>query len=327
MRCIMVNWLLVSILFVNVGCPLFVVGCEATDNGPRNTDYGRALVRLRVEPPDAEIWIGEHRVESQGRERVLVTPPLEAGRRYVYSVGACWPGPHNRGFEDSAPATQQRTWELAVEAGKIAELTVAPWRDLPRPSKTQGVPPVQEPDGVKNFGIVRSQLGDPPANGEAPGEHIRLNDQPITKAKALRLLQSRDLTDDSGKLRLTLIGPEDERQKVLDDLNGPLADLAGDCLVQSYAPDHWAVARAGFHVAGRPTIYVQEPSGKVLHRQDDYADGAAGLRRVLEAVRKPDPKYDGAKDPDLRKSPELGTWVFLAAVAVLLLVGLRKKGS
>jgi hypothetical protein len=109
------------------------------------------------------------------------------------------------------------------------------------------------------------------------------------------------LADDSGKLRLTVIGPEGDRRQVLDDLKGPLSDLAGQCLVQDYPPEHWAVAQAGFYTAGKPTIYVQAPDGTVLHRQDDYADGPEGLRQAFQRVRKPDPNYRPDRDRDLRR--------------------------
>ena len=55
---------------------------------------------------------------------------------------------------------------------------------------------------------------------------------------------------------------------------------------------------AGFVTTGKPTIYVQAPDGKVLHRQDDYQGGAPEL---AEAIRRIDPNYDPKKDFDLRK--------------------------
>jgi hypothetical protein len=61
--------------------------------------------------------------------------------------------------------------------------------------------------------------------------------------------------------------------------------------VQDYAPGNWAV-KDGFFTEGKPTIYLQAPNGKVLHRQDDYSDGAAGL---ATALRKADPNYSPLK--------------------------------
>ena len=158
----------------------------------------------------------------------------------------------------------------------------------------QGRLPVVEQDGVQNFGIDRFGL-----NGSA--ERITLDGREITHSEASQILQAGSLADDSGKLRLTVIGAEADRRRVLDDLKGPLADIAAQCLVQDYPPDHWAVARTGFYTAGKPTIYVQTPDGTVLHRQDDYMDGAEGLRLAFEQLRKPDPDYRPDKDPDLRR--------------------------
>src|SRR4029079_2216874 len=124
---------------------------------------------------------------------------------------------------------------------------------------------------------------------------------------------------------LTVIGDPASTAAVTKDLaSAPaLAPWKDRLVVQSYTPSHWAVAKAGFYTAGTPTVYVQAPSGKVLHRQDDYADGAEGL---AQALRRADPNYDPAKDPDLRKAARfdlsripLPVW-FLAALAAVFLL-------
>jgi len=268
-----------------------------------------ATIRLTVDPPDGEVWLDDHKVAAAGRERVLVSPPLRPGNRYSYRVKGRW-------------GTTEREWTLEVEPGRTSALTLRPDGGSPVPSaSTEGELPVVEQDGVKNFGIDREQLGQ-------PHERITLGGREITHAEAKKLLEAGGLADDSSKLRLTIIGDEANRKRVLDDLKGPLADLAGGFLVQSYAPDQWAVARAAFHTGGKPTIYVQAPSGKVLHRQDDYADGPDGLRRALESIRKPDPNYDPARDRDLRRSNvDLSMWAVLGLAGVLFLLGLRKGSS
>jgi len=189
--------------------------------------------------------------------------------------------------------------------------------DPAQPSR--GELPVVEQDGVQNFGIDRAQLSQ-------SGEHIVFDGRQITSAEARELLEAGTLTDDSAMLRLTIIGSAADCRRVLDDLNGPLADLAGNFLIQSYPPDHWAVARAGFYTAGKPTIYVQTASGKVLHRQDDYDDGADGLRRALEAIRKPNPNYNPLRDRDLRRpSTHVVTWTVVGIAVLLLWLALRSK--
>ena len=141
--------------------------------------------------------------------------------------------------------------------------------------------------------------------------------------------------DDARKARLTVIGGEAERRAVLSDLEAEpdLRGLRERVAVQAYPPDHWAVARCGFKTDGRPTIYLQAPDGRVLHRQDDYAGGAG---RLAEAIRKADPSYDPRKDPDLTrpKAPDSSFdparwpawgWALGGAAALWLLRGVAAR--
>jgi hypothetical protein len=230
-----------------------------------------------------------------GKERTFVTAPLELGKKVSYRIKARCNG-------------TLREWDVAAEAGGVYRIVVPPAEFTAQ----------VEQDGVRNFGIMRDQLAEGP-------EKITCNREEITKADAKKLLETGSLTDDSGKLRLTLIGPADLRQKVLDDLRGPLAPHAKDLLVQSYPADHWSVARAGFQTSGSPTIYLQEASGKVLHRQDDYADGPDGLKKAIESVRRPDPSYDRAQDPDRRRTADKTTWLVAGLAGLFLFLGTRKE--
>ncbi len=112
----------------------------------------------------------------------------------------------------------------------------------------------------------------------------------ISRQEAFAALK--DIPNDGGKLWLTVIGSEADRKKVTDDLP---ADLKEKLRVNSYPPDHWAVAD-GFITTGKPTVYLQAPDGTNIHRQDDYG-GIADF----EAIRKGVANYDAKKDPDLRK--------------------------
>lgn len=298
------------------------------------TERQPAVFDVEVVPPDAQVWFDSHAVRLLGGKGRVQTPPLEPGRRYRYRVTARWgdverawtlsfsPGQTARVVlrrDEAAPSTSgshSPSGSSAAPPSPSASTKPAqpPPSSPPRPpapapgtasgaapsrgpgaaSKPEGQLPVVEQDGVQNFGIDRSGL-----NGSA--ERITLDGRAITRSEAAQILQAGSLADDSGKLRLTVIGNDVDRKRVLDDLKGPLADVAAQCLVQDYPPEHWAVAGAGFHTAGKPTIYVQAPDGTVLHRQDDYADGAEGLRQAFERVRKPDPDYRPDKDRDLRR--------------------------
>lgn len=178
-----------------------------------------------------------------------------------------------------------------------------------------------------NFGVDLDKL-----NGE-PAECYRINGKPASRDRAFQALADQRLPDDAGRLRLTIIGPDDLTTRVSDDLKSAkaLADWRDRLAVQAYAPDHWAVARTGFVTSGQPTIYVQTPDGQVLHRQDDYADGPEGLARAL---RRADPRYDARKDPDLRKrllfpkldlsSVPMPVWILAAGFGWLLV---RRRGN
>ena len=175
---------------------------------------------------------------------------------------------------------------------------------------------------VQNYGVDTSKLG-----GK---EAYKINGRPVTKAQAEQAIQGGQVPDDAHKLRLTVIGGETERKQVLADLTGSpvLATWKDKLLVQAYPPDHWAVAQSGFVTGGKPTVYLQSPDGKVLHRQDDYQDGADGLAKAL---RKADPDYRPDKDQDKRKDPalpglpELPPWAPIAGVSGLVLLLLLGK--
>lgn len=174
----------------------------------------------------------------------------------------------------------------------------------------------------QNFGVDQTKLGGL--------EAYKINGKPVTKAQAEKAIQGGQVPDDAHKLRLTVIGQESERKQVLADLaaSPALVPFKDKLLVQAYAPDHWAVAQAGFVTTGKPTVYLQAPDGKVLHRQDDYQDGADGLAKAL---RKADPDYKPDKDQDKRKDPvlpglpELPPWAPVAGLGGLVLLLLLGK--
>jgi hypothetical protein len=176
---------------------------------------------------------------------------------------------------------------------------------------------------IMNFGVDRSHIGK---------ERYVINGLNATEAEALQALADKSLPNDKHLLRLTIIGPADLRKKVRSDLeNNPLLTCFSDkYLIQDYDPSNWAV-KAGFYTEGSPTIYLQSPTGKVLHRQDDYEDGAAGL---ATALRKADPNYTPAQDIDRRKTIALPVFseyipallLFLLAV-VLFLTPSNKQGN
>lgn len=120
----------------------------------------------------------------------------------------------------------------------------------------------------------------------------------ITRAEAFEAVTT-GIPDDGGKLRLTVIGPDDARAKVERDLKFPEnKDIADRVLLWSVKPDHFSVRDTGFVTTGNPTVYCQapadgkEPGAKVIYRENDY-QGVGDFQAIRKAIA----NYDAAKDP------------------------------
>lgn len=152
-------------------------------------------------------------------------------------------------------------------------------------------PPIPLPSGsALNFGIEPLRVPD--------GPRYRMNGKEVSRAEALAAVGG--LGDDSGKLRLTIVGDAAMRKRVLADLAGHdgLKSLRDRVLVQDYPPAHWAVAGVGI----APGITLQgapDRDGKapVLFRIREYG----GPEMLAGAIRKADPSYRPERDPDPAK--------------------------
>ena len=84
----------------------------------------------------------------------------------------------------------------------------------------------------------------------AGGRRYAVNGREVSAAEARARLAPAGaaVPDDATRPRLTVIGPEAQRRAERDDLarHPALAPWRDRLAVQDYAPDHWAVARAGF---------------------------------------------------------------------------------
>ena len=143
---------------------------------------------------------------------------------------------------------------------------------------------------VSDFGVDAGKV--------AATARYTLSGKEVSKQEAERAIEDSRIPDRSGELRVTVIGPKEQTQLVLDDL--AKSGLSG-FLAKAYTADHWHVSQVGFATGGAPTIYVQSVDGTVLHRQDDYAGGIESLSATLTKLRKVSPDYDKTKDPDTRR--------------------------
>ncbi len=150
------------------------------------------------------------------------------------------------------------------------------------------VPPVTVPARKtamieQNFGIDTDKF----KHSLAPS--YKHNGKQVSRETAADIL-AKGLPDDGNKLWLTIIGSDEDRKRTEADLP---ADLKDRVRLSSYKPDSWQV-QPGFVTTGSPTLYLQAPTGQVLHRQDDYKAGD------FQAIRKAVSSYDSKKDVDVR---------------------------
>ena len=158
------------------------------------------------------------------------------------------------------------------------------------PSSPPVSPPERQTIGqdvtpANNFGIDTAKL-----SSRIEPKYI-CNGEPCTRETAVKAIE-KGLPDDGKKLYLTVIGADEDRKRAEADFP---PDFKSRVKLNSYRSDHWAV-QPGFVTAGTPTVYLQAPDGKVLHRQDSYAPGD------FQAIRKAIDKYDAKRDPDVRQA-------------------------
>ena len=141
-------------------------------------------------------------------------------------------------------------------------------------------------------------------------EHYSINGREVMPDNAIQQINdgTPTLADDSQLTKVTVLSAnKSAREAVLNDFatSTDLAAYKGKVVAQGFDPGDWQIAKMGYQTTGNPTVYVQDASGKVLHRQDDYTDGAKGLALALgkiDSLRQPAPQYDAAADPDLRNT-------------------------
>jgi hypothetical protein len=172
-------------------------------------------------------------------------------------------------------------------------------------------------DKTELFGVEKDRLGD--------GPRYCRNGREVSRREALDAVSR--VPDDRHRPRLTVIGPPQERQRVLDDWSShpALKQFAEGFVARGYSPDHWHVSRYGFATDGKPTIYVQDPDGAVLLRRDRY-DGPEEFAQTLRRLR---PDYDPKNDPQTRLLAWRGklpwsVWL-VGGMAVVAFLVLRRK--
>lgn len=153
----------------------------------------------------------------------------------------------------------------------------------------------------------------------------------ISKEEAFAALK---LVDDSQKLSLTVIGTQAEQDAVRAALVAD-AGFASRVCFQGYLPDEWAVntERFGFVHDGKPTIYLQKPTGEVLYRCREFTTS------TISDLRQKDPNYKPENDPGIKPDthpasplagngpPNLTVLLLCAGAVVVVLVLLQKENA
>ncbi len=275
--------------------------------------------RLIIEcPAEVEVWFDEARTRQTGPLRRFHTPPLAVGETYAYTVSL------RRGNQVLARR------EVRFRAGETVRLHLTlPHETPPRLAAAQppspfmptqpalspvppSPPPTPSPATPQvNFGVDLDRWL--PEQGEESRHWF--NGRSISRQEARWLLQQPPPLPDHGRQRrLTIIGSIEQHHQAATLLRTVLASLVEDYLVKMYLPTDWAVAQAGFKTDGQPTVYAQEPDGRVLFRQD----ALDGLELNLAAVRKPRSDYQPDRDPDYRQAH--AGWGPMMAVSISLIL-------
>lgn len=180
-----------------------------------------------------------------------------------------------------------------------------------------------KPAGFQNYGLDFEKIfppGSPPEKYHATTPEGRAF---IELAKA----GVDKLPDDSGKPFVTVIGQGSNTESAFT----ALASLRSETRLGKFAADAWQVKGIGLAAKGDPSIVVQDPSGRVIYREDGFdGDGKALLARVSGKLRRPNPDYDPAKDPGPNAMAAAGSDMIAFAVigaCVLLFLSGRKAGS
>jgi len=203
-------------------------------------------------------------------------------------------------WRETGIANQLALYRDGVQIGNyyIKEKQYARFENGTWTAREQG-PPVPPPASTEQVGDVKAAYPNYGLDLDKINrdKSYSVNGRLSSREDALDAVAGK-LTDDSGKMFLTIIGSKEDCAAVQKDIDEApaLKGVKDRVHLHCYQPNDPMVAKAGFVVSGKPTIYMQAPggSGKVLHRQDEYR----GPDALAEAIRKADPSYKPANDPD-----------------------------
>lgn len=187
------------------------------------------------------------------------------------------------------------------------DITTAPTA-LPEPMKASIVktPP---PDKWVTEGVDTSKISDTPK--------FTFKGMPVEHEQVMDLLQEPvafgQLSDDTMKPAIAIIGDKGDRQKVLDAINGnaALKEALKNWKVQFYAPEHHHLRDWKIKKTGKPWIVFLRPDKQdpkkadVVHQVIEFTGAEQLLVEVQLANNKLDPNHTPAPLPAPQPTPIL----------------------
>ena len=151
-------------------------------------------------------------------------------------------------------------------------------------------PPPPQPGGPKKmmfeFMLAATLLFRADEHGVKPwtdGNEWSISGRSVGRDEAMQAIEQ--LPPKTSSRFITVIGQDQDRAAALAIIGKP-----SWAQVRDFPANHWWVRQSGAYSGGRPTVYVQDNDGRVLHRQDD-------LRDLAWAVG----QFDPSKEPDVRR--------------------------
>lgn len=99
---------------------------------PSTPSNNQAMVRVSVPQANARVWIDDQQTQQTGSDRLFVTPALEQGKKYSYTVRATW-------MDNGHEVTREK--KVPIEPGQTATVQFTNTEEKP----TDAPPKPQEP--------------------------------------------------------------------------------------------------------------------------------------------------------------------------------------
>jgi len=198
---------------------------------------------------------------------------------------------------------------------------------IPQPLPAREEEEVQFVAGQNNYGIDLDRM-----KLAQDGKHrYHLGGKEISQAEAFAAIDD-GLPDDSSFMRMVLIGPKEQCDRVRTDVDG-LLDWKGKLSIQDYRTADDPMIRGLGYYSGSPALFIADPVGRIYHAQSEYRppQQLAEALQVADARRR-DPKFDPKAVPDLNAKPvtppsplspvayQIPTWGWLVGGGVIAYV-------